>query len=138
MVSSTSLSEENKQDLKATSMYHRDKLKDAISLVPGLAFVPGAGSCQQPRRIIQLRALEPVALPERTVMVARICCPHLQERKFQGGSGQISECMAKELGDLVKMNSPVYRIDQTGDMVVVETLDKQTYKVSAQGYYSDL
>lgn len=56
----------------------------------------------------------------------------LQERKFQGGSGQISECMAKELGDLVKMNSPVYRIDQTGDMVVVETLDKQTYTVSAQ------
>lgn len=56
----------------------------------------------------------------------------LQERKFQGGSGQISECMAKELGDLVKMNSPVYRIDQTGDMVVVETLDKQTYKVSAR------
>lgn len=56
----------------------------------------------------------------------------LQERKFQGGSGQISECMAKELGDLVKMNSPVYSIDQTGDMVVVETLDKQTYKVSAQ------
>lgn len=40
--------------------------------------------------------------------------------------------MAKELGDLVKMNSPVYRIDQTGDMIVVETLDKQTYKVSAQ------
>lgn len=46
-----------------------------------------------------------------------------------GGSGQISECMAQELGDLVKLNSPVYRIDQTGDMVVVETVDKQTYKV---------
>lgn len=46
-----------------------------------------------------------------------------------GGSGQISECMARELGDLVKLNSPVYRIDQTGDMVVVETVDKQTYKV---------
>lgn len=46
-----------------------------------------------------------------------------------GGSGQISECIAQELGDLVKLNSPVYRIDQTGDMVVVETVDKQTYKV---------
>ncbi|KAI3356548.1 hypothetical protein L3Q82_017228 [Scortum barcoo] len=50
-----------------------------------------------------------------------------QERKFMGGSGQISDCMAKELGDRVKLQSPVYRIDQTGDMVEVETLDKQTY-----------
>ncbi|XP_036966157.1 amine oxidase [flavin-containing] [Acanthopagrus latus] len=50
-----------------------------------------------------------------------------QERKFVGGSGQISECMAKELGDRVKLQSPVYRIDQSGDMVVVETVDKQTY-----------
>lgn len=40
--------------------------------------------------------------------------------------------MAEELGELVKLNSPVYRIDQTGDMVVVETLDKKTYKVSVQ------
>uniref|UniRef100_UPI001ED81854 amine oxidase [flavin-containing] n=1 Tax=Scatophagus argus TaxID=75038 RepID=UPI001ED81854 len=51
-----------------------------------------------------------------------------QERKFVGGSSQISECMARELGDLVKLQSPVYSIDQTGDMVVVETLNKQTYK----------
>ncbi|KAF3694440.1 Amine oxidase [flavin-containing] [Channa argus] len=50
-----------------------------------------------------------------------------QERKFLGGSSQISESMAKELGDRVKLQSPVYRIDQTGDMVVVETVDKQTY-----------
>uniref|UniRef100_A0AAQ5YD37 Amine oxidase n=1 Tax=Amphiprion ocellaris TaxID=80972 RepID=A0AAQ5YD37_AMPOC len=50
-----------------------------------------------------------------------------QERKFVGGSSQISECMAKELGDRVKLHSPVYRIDQSGDVVVVETLDKQTY-----------
>uniref|UniRef100_A0A4W6EHE0 Amine oxidase n=1 Tax=Lates calcarifer TaxID=8187 RepID=A0A4W6EHE0_LATCA len=50
-----------------------------------------------------------------------------QERKFVGGSSQISECMANELGDRVKLQSPVYRINQTGDMVVVETLDKQTY-----------
>lgn len=54
----------------------------------------------------------------------------LQERKFVGGSSQISECMARELGDRVKLQSPVYSIDQMGDMVVVETLDKQTYKVS--------
>ncbi|XP_030614279.1 amine oxidase [flavin-containing] [Archocentrus centrarchus] len=51
-----------------------------------------------------------------------------QERKFVGGSSQVSECMARELGDRVKLQSPVYRIDQTGDLVVVETVDKQTYK----------
>uniref|UniRef100_A0AAZ3QIX8 Amine oxidase n=1 Tax=Oncorhynchus tshawytscha TaxID=74940 RepID=A0AAZ3QIX8_ONCTS len=51
-----------------------------------------------------------------------------QERKFVGGSSQISECMAKELGECVKMESPVYRIDQTGDMVEVETLNKETYR----------
>uniref|UniRef100_A0A8D3DEE7 Amine oxidase n=1 Tax=Scophthalmus maximus TaxID=52904 RepID=A0A8D3DEE7_SCOMX len=50
-----------------------------------------------------------------------------QERKFVGGSSQISECMARELGDQVKLQSPVYSIDQSGDAVVVETLDKQTY-----------
>uniref|UniRef100_A0A8C6TE33 Amine oxidase n=1 Tax=Neogobius melanostomus TaxID=47308 RepID=A0A8C6TE33_9GOBI len=51
-----------------------------------------------------------------------------QERKFEGGANQISECMARELGDRVKLQSAVYRIDQSGDMVVVETLDKQIYK----------
>ncbi|XP_033979554.1 amine oxidase [flavin-containing] [Trematomus bernacchii] len=50
-----------------------------------------------------------------------------QERKFVGGSSQISEFMADELGDLVKLESPVYRIDQSGDMVEVQTLDKQIY-----------
>lgn len=60
----------------------------------------------------------------------------LQERKFVGGSSQISECMARELGDRVKLESPVYRIDQTGDMVVVETLNKQTYMVKAVSYIS--
>lgn len=44
--------------------------------------------------------------------------------------------MARELGDEVKLQSPVYRIDQTGDMVVVETVNKQTYKVSiSKDYY---
>ncbi|CAL1582569.1 unnamed protein product [Knipowitschia caucasica] len=51
-----------------------------------------------------------------------------QERKFLGGSNQISECMAKELGDRVKLESAVYKIDHSGDTVVVETLDKQIYK----------
>ncbi|XP_054642787.1 amine oxidase [flavin-containing] isoform X2 [Dunckerocampus dactyliophorus] len=50
-----------------------------------------------------------------------------QERKFVGGSNQISECMARDLGERVKLQSPVYRIDQSGDMVAVETTDKQTY-----------
>ncbi|KAM7380233.1 hypothetical protein PAMP_003545 [Pampus punctatissimus] len=52
---------------------------------------------------------------------------YVKERKFEGGSSQISECMAKELDDRVKLMSPVYSIDQTGDMIVVETLNKQTY-----------
>lgn len=60
----------------------------------------------------------------------------LQERKFSGGSGQISECMARELGDSVKLQSPVCRIDQNGDLVTVETVDKKTYMVSiSQIYY---
>lgn len=47
-----------------------------------------------------------------------------------GGSSQISEGMARELGELVKLQSPVCSIDQTGVMVAVETLDRQTYMVS--------
>ncbi|XP_061678679.1 amine oxidase [flavin-containing] [Syngnathoides biaculeatus] len=50
-----------------------------------------------------------------------------QERKFVGGSGQISECMARELGDRVKLRSPVFRIDQSGEAVLVETTDKRIY-----------
>lgn len=64
------------------------------------------------------------------VVVTDTLRPLLQERKFVGGSSQISECMARELGDRVKLQSAVYRIDQSGDMVVVETVDKQTYTVS--------
>uniref|UniRef100_A0A3P9HRR4 monoamine oxidase n=1 Tax=Oryzias latipes TaxID=8090 RepID=A0A3P9HRR4_ORYLA len=41
---------------------------------------------------------------------------YLQERKFLGGSGQISEGMTK----------------RTGDLVVVETVNKETYMVSRQ------
>ncbi|KAG9271095.1 amine oxidase [flavin-containing] [Astyanax mexicanus] len=51
-----------------------------------------------------------------------------QERKFVGGSSQISECMARELGDRVKLQSAVYSIDQTGDMVVVKTVNDEIYK----------
>uniref|UniRef100_A0AAR2KT45 Amine oxidase n=1 Tax=Pygocentrus nattereri TaxID=42514 RepID=A0AAR2KT45_PYGNA len=51
-----------------------------------------------------------------------------QERKFVGGSSQISECMARELGDRVKLQSAVCSIDQTGDMVVVKTVSEETYK----------
>ncbi|XP_056436116.1 amine oxidase [flavin-containing] [Gadus chalcogrammus] len=50
-----------------------------------------------------------------------------QERKFVGGSGQISEGMARELGDQVLLQSPVSSIDQSGVLVAVETLDHRTY-----------
>lgn len=65
-------------------------------------------------------------------------CPPLKERKFAGGSSQISECMAKELGERVKLQSPVFSIDQTGDMVVVETVNKETYMVSPPSTFSSL
>ncbi|KAK3569197.1 hypothetical protein QTP86_026627 [Hemibagrus guttatus] len=51
-----------------------------------------------------------------------------QERKFLGGSSQISECMARELGDRVKLQSAVFSIDQTGDMVEVKAVSGETYK----------
>ncbi|XP_061091643.1 amine oxidase [flavin-containing]-like [Conger conger] len=51
-----------------------------------------------------------------------------QERKFVGGSGQISEHMARRLGDRVKLERAVYSIDQTGDGVVVKTLNQETYQ----------
>lgn len=38
--------------------------------------------------------------------------------------------MARELGDRVKLQSAVYSIDQSGDMVVVKTVSEETYKVS--------
>lgn len=62
----------------------------------------------------------------------------LQERKFEGGSSQISECMAQELGERVKLESPVYSIDQCGEMVLVKTLDDRTYSVSLSGCSSGL
>uniref|UniRef100_A0A8C2B8J6 Amine oxidase n=1 Tax=Cyprinus carpio TaxID=7962 RepID=A0A8C2B8J6_CYPCA len=51
-----------------------------------------------------------------------------QERKFAGGASQISEAMAKELGDRVKLGRAVYGIDQTGDLVEVKTVNEEIYK----------
>lgn len=99
----------------------------SIEIKRKISYLLFLGSCCQPA------ASSSEALPRCRCDDRRISCSRLQERKFEGGSGQISECMAKELGELVKMNSPVYRIDQSGDLVVVETLDKKTYKVSVQG-----
>ncbi|KAF1457036.1 Amine oxidase [flavin-containing] B, partial [Spheniscus demersus] len=51
-----------------------------------------------------------------------------QERKFVGGSGQISEKIMEHLGGRVKLRKPVIRIDQSGESVVVETLDHELYE----------
>lgn len=52
-----------------------------------------------------------------------------QERKFAGGANQISEGMARDLGDRVKLGRAVYSIDQTGDLVEVRTVNEEIYKV---------
>lgn len=51
-----------------------------------------------------------------------------QERKFVGGSSQISEKMMERLEERVKLKKPVIRIDQSGDHVIVETLDHELYE----------
>ncbi|XP_060626210.2 amine oxidase [flavin-containing] B [Anolis sagrei] len=51
-----------------------------------------------------------------------------QERKFIGGSSQISEKIMEYLGDLVKLEKPVSCIDQTGGNVKVKTLDHETFE----------
>uniref|UniRef100_A0A7M4FI22 Amine oxidase n=1 Tax=Crocodylus porosus TaxID=8502 RepID=A0A7M4FI22_CROPO len=51
-----------------------------------------------------------------------------QERKFVGGSGQISEKIMERLGKRVKLESPVVRIDQSGENVIVETLNHEIYE----------
>ncbi|KAH0624782.1 hypothetical protein JD844_032582 [Phrynosoma platyrhinos] len=51
-----------------------------------------------------------------------------QERKFVGGSGQITEKIMEQLKDNVKLERPVIRIDQTSDSVIVETLNHEIYK----------
>ncbi|XP_069035008.1 amine oxidase [flavin-containing] [Lepisosteus oculatus] len=51
-----------------------------------------------------------------------------QERKFMGGSQQISDRLKDWLGDRVKLERAVCRIDQSGDRVVVETLGQEKYE----------
>ncbi|KAI1899630.1 hypothetical protein AGOR_G00063760 [Albula goreensis] len=51
-----------------------------------------------------------------------------QERKFVGGSSQISERIANKLGERVKLERAVYSIDHTGSGVVVKTLNEETYE----------
>ncbi|XP_006148928.2 amine oxidase [flavin-containing] A [Tupaia chinensis] len=51
-----------------------------------------------------------------------------QERKFVGGSGQVSERIMNLLGDRVKLRQPVTSVDQTGDKIIVETLNHELYE----------
>ncbi|MEE6469590.1 hypothetical protein FKM82_008686 [Ascaphus truei] len=51
-----------------------------------------------------------------------------QERKFVGGSGQISEKIMERLQGRVKLQRPVVRLDQSGDNVIVETLNHEIYE----------
>ncbi|XP_047391869.1 amine oxidase [flavin-containing] B [Sciurus carolinensis] len=51
-----------------------------------------------------------------------------QERKFVGGSSQVSERIMELLGDRVKLERPVIHIDQTGENVLVETLNHEMYE----------
>uniref|UniRef100_A0A4W3I8T2 Amine oxidase n=1 Tax=Callorhinchus milii TaxID=7868 RepID=A0A4W3I8T2_CALMI len=53
-----------------------------------------------------------------------------QERKFVGGSGQICERLMHHLGNCVKLEKPVIRIDQTGSTVIVETLDHERFEAN--------
>ena len=47
-----------------------------------------------------------------------------------GGSGQVSERIMELLGDRVKLERPVIHIDQTGENVLVETLNHELYEVT--------
>uniref|UniRef100_UPI00398EFC0A amine oxidase [flavin-containing]-like n=1 Tax=Pristiophorus japonicus TaxID=55135 RepID=UPI00398EFC0A len=51
-----------------------------------------------------------------------------QERKFIGGSGQISERLAERMKDSVKLNRPVVRVEQIKGTVRVETLHGEEYE----------
>ncbi|EMP31495.1 Amine oxidase [flavin-containing] A, partial [Chelonia mydas] len=53
-----------------------------------------------------------------------------QERKFVGGSGQITEKIMELLKGRVKLERPVFCIDQSGDNVIVETLNHEIYEGS--------
>ncbi|KAF3812752.1 hypothetical protein GH733_019115 [Mirounga leonina] len=51
-----------------------------------------------------------------------------QERKFVGGSGQVSERIMDHLGDRVKLRCPVTYVDQSGDNIIIETLNHELYE----------
>ncbi|XP_032963100.1 amine oxidase [flavin-containing] A [Rhinolophus ferrumequinum] len=51
-----------------------------------------------------------------------------QERKFVGGSGQVSERIMSLLGDRVKLRCPVTYVDQSGDNIIIETLNHEVYE----------
>ncbi|KAM7045707.1 amine oxidase [flavin-containing] A-like isoform 1-T2 [Molossus nigricans] len=51
-----------------------------------------------------------------------------QERKFVGGSGQVSELIMSRLGDRVKLSRPVTSVDQSGDNIIIETLNHEVYE----------
>ncbi|MBZ3884140.1 Amine oxidase [flavin-containing] A, partial [Sciurus carolinensis] len=51
-----------------------------------------------------------------------------QERKFVGGSGQVSEKIMELLGDRVKLSHPVTYIDQSGANITIETLNHERYE----------
>ncbi|XP_057574900.1 amine oxidase [flavin-containing] A [Hippopotamus amphibius kiboko] len=51
-----------------------------------------------------------------------------QERKFVGGSGQVSERIMQLLGDRVKLRCPVTYVDQSGDNIIIETLNHEVYE----------
>lgn len=51
-----------------------------------------------------------------------------QQRKFVGGSMQISQKMASQLGDRIHLNQPVVKIVQRNDGTLITTLDGSKYK----------
>ncbi|KAK2082897.1 hypothetical protein P7K49_038133, partial [Saguinus oedipus] len=51
-----------------------------------------------------------------------------KERKFVGGSGQVSERIMDRLGHRVKLNRPVTHVDQSSDNVIIETLNHEHYE----------
>ncbi|XP_063306213.1 amine oxidase [flavin-containing]-like [Pelobates fuscus] len=51
-----------------------------------------------------------------------------QERKFVGGSGQISEKLAESLQGRVKLQRPVVQINQSEKNITVETLNHEVYE----------
>ncbi|XP_054422503.1 amine oxidase [flavin-containing] A isoform X1 [Pteronotus mesoamericanus] len=51
-----------------------------------------------------------------------------EERKFVGGSGQVSEKIMSLLGDRVKLTRPVTCVDQSGDNIIVQTLNHEVYE----------